>query len=344
MRILIGKMLMQRYRSILHILDKLIEEGHSVCINRRGPIKYNPSVYYDAPWDISCCSEGTLSYLTKNFGLHVRHLDKVIWGNKHGKKYECPHKILCTDHMMIENARRMNIPYNHFFCRFTKDGRIIDEVVGNGMCEALKKRQAQVNEKKGQVLIIHPGGGRTIISPLRKHISSKKVIKNQISLFNTLLEAIKVSDPSKVVIKTHPAPYKKCDKESVIEYIIPELNTPCEIEVSGKNLLDHICASEFVITMGSSTVVWLLGSRKKWVNIIDCSRYDHGSPKQRDRQARADSWMNWPQNTSINNLWQYFKDYESEVWPEFYKGNLFKKYEHLFNMPFSKNLIRSVTQ
>jgi len=333
-------MLMQRYRSILHILDRLIEEGHSVYINRRGPIKYNPSVYYDTPWDISCCSEGTLSYLAKNFGLHVKHLDKIIWSID---KKEPPHRILCTDHMQIGNVRQMNIPYNHFFCRFPKGGRIIDEVIGNGMCEALRKRQTQVKEKKGQVLIVHPGGGRTIISPLRKHISNKKIIKNQINLFNTLLEAIEVSNPNKIVIKTHPAPYKKCNKESVITDVIPELNTPCEIEVSGKDLLTHICRSEFIITMGSTTVVWLLGSRKKWINIIDCSRYDHGSPKQRDRQARADNWMNWPQNTSIRNLAGYFKDYEFEVFP-FYEGNLFRKYEDLFNMHYSKNLIRNITQ
>lgn len=341
MRILIANMLMQRYRAILHILDLLTSLKHEVIIQKRGEAKYKPQDHFKNPWDISCCSPGSLAYLANNFGIKVS-LDNVTWieKNEYNSALKQADVVIQTDYMHLADERYINIPHNDFKCKTLVHGK--DIVVGNGMCVDIRNRQEIVKEKQNTVLVIHPGGGRTILSPLREQVPQVFMIENQMQLFNNVLDQI----PSvfSVVVKTHPAPYIGCDIESIVKYVIPRLNVSRfkSFTVVADNLIDEICKAEYILTCGSSTTLWIMGSRKKWMNIIDCAKYNLDSPKRRDIHARADNWLHWPQNVCMSDLHVYFEDYNKWVPDFFYNGTLFQKYNTIANMSANWNVVNII--
>ena len=328
------KSLMQRHRSLLHILDSLIERGHEIFIYKRvGKLGiknktstddlYNPLDYTIAPWDVDRVGPDTLKYLARHFGIEVRHLDKIHWVER-GKDKVSVNIVLATDRIPIKvkrNWEQINLPYNEFYCR--KKGK--EFLVGNGMCEEVYNR-SKIKTNKGQLLILHPGGGRNIISPLRKHIPKQQVIENNIALFNQLLIHLP-ENITKIIVKSHPAPYINCDYKALNFLVKPQLVK--EVEVVDNNLIDHLCKSEFILSFGSSTVIWLLGSNKQWVNLLLGMR-DHRL------------WSNrgvWPQNIQAVELNSALSDYKkyfnwSKEWRE-----AFEERKELHRLPCTKNII-----
>lgn len=315
---------MQRYRSLLHILDSLVEKGHEVYVPQNGPDTYSADDWFEAPWDINVNGPGTFRHLCTNFGLQVKHLDEVRWLPA-GKEPQKPDAILGTDHIPFESELQVNLPYMGFSYSSMRD----KIQVGNGMCDEIRKRQSMVAEKKGKLLIIYPGGGRTILSPLRRHIPREDVIENSIRLLNAVLQQIPRDTVSEIVIKTHPAPYLECNAESVQNTVLPHLLGWCPIGVTDKGLIGLICECEFILSFGSSTVIWLLGSEKKWLNVVECAKYDLDSPKRRDQIVRAKDWHRWPQNVALGSLPEAFADYNS-IAGQARALSFFSEYQALF--------------
>jgi len=345
---------MQRFRGLLHILDDLIARGHYVIIYKRmgksGKKKknstftnYDPADFYADCWNVDASTLGALNYLVHNFGLKVKHLDKIMWLDE--QDVVNPDIVLSTDWMPMRVKRQVNIPHIGYAC--TRAGS--KEEVGNGMCEAVRKIE-DIAPVKGQVLVIHPGGGRTIVSPLREHIPVKDVLKNNVSLLDKLLRFLPMDVVSSVVIKTHPAPYIGCDKLSLLNVVIPLIKHQHRfpIKVVDDNLLGHIAKSEFIISLGSSTSLWLLASKKKWANVINCATYNLDSPKRRDTEERADSWFDWPQNVTFADLGELLSNYDSRL-DSFLNGSpehklLYKKYRRIHEMPCNRNTIRFIEE
>jgi len=354
MKILIfKKTLMQRYRALLHILDELLDAGHEVFAYRRGGKQgsiskggkqitpsedYNPATWYKAPWDIDCASSGAIHYMARQLGIEVKGINKIQWADPRKGKVK-PDLILGTDYVALKSTNQINIPYNDFFCK-TYWG---DALVGNGMCESFKKRQNKVEEVKGQLLIPHPGGGRTILSPLRDHIAKWEVIENNIKLFRKMLKLLP-STITKVIIKIHPAPYLYCDittfEEKVMSKLYDEFDV--DIEVVNSDMLGHMCKSEYILTLGSSTTIWLLGSDKKWLNITECAKYDLDSKKRRDKQERTKNWQYWPQNITFEEMTDALSDYNNFIqWSD--DGLILQKlYNGRFNMNCTENIIEVI--
>jgi hypothetical protein len=340
------KTLMQRCRALLHVIDGLVESGHKIFIyerdGKRGAKKkvstrkeYNPLDYTEDPWDIDRVNLGTLRYLCKHFGLKVKHLNKINWlhmGSKINSQF-----ILATDRIPFKTRKgtfktQINLPYNEVYCRtFTKE-----MIVGNGMCEEICKQQKSIEEVKGQLLITHPGGGRDIVSPLRKHIPKQQIIANNINLINNVLRFFP-KNITKVIMKAHPAAYINCDRKALVNFVKPALIR--DVEIVDSNLIGHICRSEFVLTFGSSTIIWLLGSDKKWVNVFGCAQYNKNLKGTRDRRLLPYNWDAWPQNvTSDMSLYDLLVDYDNLL-QESDLQDVLQKYREVHNMPCSQNIV-----
>lgn len=307
MKIKYRKMLMQRYRPILHLVDPLLRKGHKIYLVSSGE-KYTPAKFYADPWNVNIADVNAMRYLVRNFGLITKGIKKVRWTKD---KYESCDLVVGNDTTAVNDGKTplgsITIPYMGFDC-YTPKGRV---TVGNQLCQAIRARQAVEPENLGMVLIVHPGGGRDFLSPKRKRYSPEAIIRNNISLMTRTLAAL--PEVSRVVIKTHPAPYKTCDCKSMISEVLPHLSANCPISVRNDDLIGLICQSEFIINYGSSTVLWLLGSPKKWVNIIDQSKFNLKSNRRRDRVIRAENWWNWPQNIPLSSLRSTMENYDVKV-------------------------------
>lgn len=328
MKLRFQRMLMQRFRSILHLVDSLMENGHDLCLTL-GRQKYAPEKFYADPWKIHAADKNSMNYLVRNFGMKVKRIEKISWTKN---KYAACDLLISNDTRGVNKNKTpkglVTIPYMGFNC-YTPKGKV---VVGNPMCQEIRVRQASESEKKGKVLILHPGGGRDFLSPKRKKYPPQTVIDNNISLMNKTIAML--SEASEIVIKTHPAPYITCDKESVESKVLPHLSASCPVSVRDDDLIGLICQSEFIINYGSSTVIWLLGSPKKWANIIDQAKFNLKLKNRRDRIVRAENWWEWPQNVKLSELRSLLENYETKVnrslpfmqqYYDFYKLNAINK-------------------
>lgn len=307
MKIKYRKMLTQRYRAILHLVDPILRMGNKLWLVSSKKA-YSPARFYHNPWNVNAVDINAMRYLVRNFGLYVKGLKKIRWTQD---KYESCDLTIGNDTNGINEGKShpglINIPYMGFDC-YTPKGRV---TVGNPMCQAIRDRQAIVPEKRGMMLIVHPGGGRDFLSPKRKRYSRDLVIANNISLMTATLAQL--SQASEIVIKTHPAPFWTCDCESVKSEVLPHLPTGCPVSVRDDDLIGLICQSEFIVNYGSSTAIWLLGSPKKWVNIIDQSKFNLKAKNRRDRVERAENWWQWPQNVKLGELCSLLENYETVV-------------------------------
>lgn len=299
---------MQRFRAVLHFIDPLLRAKHKLFLTC-GRTKYSPAKFYVNPWNIHAADQNAMIYLCKNFGLQVESLNKVGWTND--KHAPCD-LSLSIDARGVDKKRktepnRINIPYMGFHC-YTPKGCV---TVGNPLCQSIRERQIIEKEEKGSILIIHPGGGRDFLSPKRSKYSEKLVINNNIRLMNETLSHLEGA--SKITIKTHPAPYRTCDCESMTSKVLPSLKASCPVSIQDEDLIGLICKHEFIINYGSSTSIWLLGSPKKWVNIIGQCKFNLKSKNRRDRIERAEKWWEWPQNISLKDLGSVVQDYDTKV-------------------------------
>lgn len=324
---------------MLHILDSLIERGHQVFVYKRNGKRgeerklstdqlYNPLDYTRDPWDIDRVGPDTLVYLCEHLGLKVKHLSDITWISSSSEKV-FPKLVLGTDRVAFGSKKQINLPYNEFYCRTLEQ----EFLVGNGMCEELRNRQREEPEREGQLLITHPGGGRGIVSPHRRHIPKMKVVDNNITLFNNILFCLP-DNVRKVVIKIHPAPYVNCDKKAFASFVKPRLISKCEIEVAASDLIGHTCRSQYVLTFGSSTILWLLGSDKKWVNLIGGVRDTRLWP---DRDL-------WPQNIGLKQLKDALSDYTNycteKIGPKWQGAK--ERWQERYNMPCRDNVVNLI--
>lgn len=351
------KSLTQRFRALLQILDTLVDRGHTVFIygkpgksgvRRRKSTwdRYEPSDFYYAPWGVDNVSPGSLRYLRDNFGFEVRHLDKIEWigwGQKDQVEVT-PDILLATDFYDIKVPNQVNLPHISFHSK-TREGDIL---VGNSMCEAVYLLQKQVREIKGKLLLIHPGGGRDVISPLRRHIPEAEVVGNNVTFFNRIFTQLP-KGIKEVVIKAHPAPYLYCDRESLQNEVLPRVDRrhfDCRV-VEGE-LLRHICESQFVVCISSSTATWLLGSDKQWVTVTDCAKYNLDADKRRDKEHRTEKveeWEAWPQKVTMAELSGALADYPAiqKKQKELEKTtDVFANYRDLHRLPYTENMVNLI--
>jgi hypothetical protein len=331
MQIFVAKMLVQRYRALLHILDALVDRGDTVSIDRRKKV-FDISDHFHTPWDISCANVPAFEYFIKNLGFVVQHLHKIQWLEKGSGIV--PEIVLATDYMEFGFSNQVNLPYNDFYCRFPNGDKVL---VGNGMCEAIRTAQENIDEIPGKLLITHPGAGRTILSPLRGEFSKKEVVNNSRVWFKKIFSLLPKDLFSEIVIKTHPAPYIGGNYKAFVNQVLPDIEAPCKLRVVKQNLIKQVCESEYILTFGSSTTIWLLGSSKKWVNTIDCSNYNLESDRRRDRIERAERWYDWPQNVSMKDIAETFCNYEKLVQEA--DQELLQKYRDIHNMNTTKNIL-----
>lgn len=333
MKIRFNRMLMQRFRAILHFVDPLLRNNHELMLTL-GRSKFSPSKFYSAPWDIHAADKTAMDHLCRNFGLKVKGLNKVSWIQE---KYAACDLALSIDIRGVKNKRTqsktINIPYMGFHC-YTPKGPVI---VGNPLCEAIRERQKVEKEKKGSVLIIHPGGGRDFLSPKRKAYPEKKIVANNVALMNDTISHLKGA--SEIVIKTHPAPYLSCDCSSMQARVLPKLSSSCPLSIREDDLIGLICRNEFIINYGSSTSIWLLGSPKKWVNIIDQCKFNLKAKNRRDRIERAENWWEWPQNIKLSGLRSAFEDYKRPDDLPFYK-----KYQDLYCLDTTRKCMEIIEE
>lgn len=243
----------QRYRAILHLIDPIIEAGHELTIVV-SDARVDVHDFRDTPCDVSKSSKNTLLYLAKNFGIQVKHIDKVWFTRR--KRPRCD-LMLCYDQ---QDKHSLGIPYNTYCC-FWKGKELL---VGNPMCEAIKNCDRQ--EEEGKCLIIHPGGGRGYVSPQRKELSKKKVVQENIRFLQTTLDALP-QRVRRVAIKTHPFPYRRCSAAALNKYVVPSLRFCGDIEAVEDNLIGEIASSELILNWGGTSALWLVGSGKFWFNI-----------------------------------------------------------------------------
>jgi hypothetical protein len=295
MKLCFTKYMMQRYRAILHFVDPIIEAGHELSIIVDSDVTTNKS--YTSPCDVANSSKYTVEYLNKTFGLGVKHLGKVNYVRE------------TTDGLLIYldgkcKSDGISIPFNSNIGGY----RGKEKEVGNTMAQALRERMSIISEIPNSVVIMHPGGGRGFVSPIRYQCPIEEVTRNNVNLINSVLSRLP-DFIEKIIIKTHPVPYTGCDADTIKNNVCPFLIKPLKVVEHGT--LDVISKSEFVINFGSSTVIWLMGSPKKWINIICESKYNKEYEYHRDRRVRTDKWDEWTGNIRLNDLCNTMKNYKS---------------------------------
>lgn len=259
MQIAFMRCMTQRYRAILPLIDPIIEAGHELTIIVSG----KRVDWYKAkrrPCDVSDSDPQILGYLAENFGFEIKHRDKVKFTtDKHIKR----DLGLCyDDHNTGEKV--LGIPYNTNNCY--RNGEPI--WVGNPVVEAVQNCDGE--EVFGSLLIIHPGGGRGYITPIRKKFDKIKAVDEQVRFFQTIFDKIKMEY---YTIKPHPFPYLRCSASSVSKYVVPRLKCDGEIAVVDRMLINQLKVHEYIINFGGTTALWLMDSGKKWCNITGMAKY-----------------------------------------------------------------------
>jgi len=290
---------MQRNRSFLHMIDPLLESGYEVRVKRKG----KPFRAKDWENDISGVRGANLEsyhHLADNFGLEVKGMDKVRWVDKVNFK----HVTMSIDGFSIGGHKTtLNIPFQGIFAR--RKG--MKKIAGNFMSEHIRQVSKIVPEDESQVLIIHPGGARGIVSPLGEDMEISQIKDNN----RKFLEGISAAIPSsikKIVIKTHPLPFKGNDAKSLTS-VLPDPR----MVATGTELTQYICQSKYVVNFGSSTLWWIMGGDKRWLNVINCARYNLDHEDRRDVYTRADDWWSFPQNIKLEQLSDYIENYDRKV-------------------------------
>lgn len=251
--------MMQRYRTIAHLVDPIIEAGHELTVVVSHD-EVNIEKYRRFPTDAADSAPNTVRFIARNFGIKMRHFNKVKWTTK--KKPKADIHLCYDDH----DSKCLGIPYVRQYC-YWRDKRT---VVGNPMCEALRNHPAE--EEPGSLLLIHPGGGRGYISPQRQDTSKEKVTASNIKFLQQVIDNLPESVHT-VRIKPHPLPYRRCTVNALTKFVIPELKHNLKIEVVDTNLIEWLKQSEYVLNFGGTTALWLIGSGKKWFNILGMDWY-----------------------------------------------------------------------
>ena len=254
--------MLQRYRAILHLADPIIEAGHELVICIHGG-NFSHKECRDHPTSVARATKGGLKYLMECFGITVNNWDKIKF--KTGKpKGDWDLRL---EHHEPED-KTIRLPYNGYDM-FVENERY---TVGNPLCKMVADFQKEYRELKDSVLIMHPGGGRGYISPVRKKLGKSKVDRNNVEFLNKVLGALP-EDLSKITIKVHPFPYHHCTARALEKYVVPHLCR--EVFVYNGVTPFHLAINEYIINFSGTTAFWLRGSSKKLINITGMVKYPH---------------------------------------------------------------------
>jgi len=253
--------MMQRYRAILHLVDPLIEAGHEVKMvvsDREVDLKG----FRKRPCDAAASASNTVAYVAEAIGLTVKHLDKV--------KYSSKKNPACDQYLGYDSSQSnaFGIPYVGSGCHW----KGLYTYTGNPMEDLITD-----DYRPNSVLILHPGGGRGYVSPIRKDYDKEKTSRNNITFIQSILDALPHTI-SKVTIKTHPVPGVRCTKSSLEKFVVPHLSRPVYIEDT--DLVRHINEHEYVLNFGGTSALWIMNSGKKWANVTGLVK--HPDPHQRE--------------------------------------------------------------
>jgi len=327
-RLVFKRAMMQRYRAITHFIDPLIQEGYNLTIEVQSD-KFDFKKMQEMPMNASKASKKSVQYLMKNFGIKCKHIDKVHFVLE---KNKAKGLLLSVDDKTFSKDY-MSLPYTSFYC----NDNGVEQLTGNPMCSLLREYQNDFREEKKTLLLIHPGGGRGYISPVRSHIPKKDVIKNHIKLLKRIVKQIPDSI-KKITLKTHPVPYLFCGEKGINKHVIGEVQkvSPCPIEVVQDGLMLQLARHEFIVNLGSSSTIWLLGSDKKWINLRGLAKFSY--QKHRDHRERTENWFDWPQHTKLDGLKSLILNYEDEVFLNKKNAEIREKYKKIYRL----NAVESV--
>jgi hypothetical protein len=329
-RLVFKRSMMQRYRAIANIADDLVNRGYELFVEVQSN-EFDLNEIRKHPMDASRASKKSFVYLLNNFGIQCDNLDDIVFTTE---KNKIDGLFLLVDDK-TNSKKYISIPYNGFYCMDGKD----KVLVGNPMCEMIKKSQSKNKEQKNTLLLIHPGGGRGYISPVRQPLSKAKTIKNNIRFLRKILRNLP-NTIKKVTIKTHPVPYLCCDYKAMQKKVMNILRdefSDIEINLVFDNFILHVAEHEYILNIGSTSAIWLLGSDKKWINLFGLAKYDY--KKHRDIRPRADKWFKWPQNIKLKYLHDFVLDYNSRIELDKETSDIREKNKEIYNMDATQNII-----
>ena len=329
MTLVFVRILMQRYRSILHFIDPFIDNGYKLVVQVHGK-SFNFPKMMRRPWNAVPSSKASMLHISEAIGIPVKHIDSVKF--KTDKKYLGDLALTIDDR--VRGNKFMSLPFVGFHSVSHKN----TELVGNPMCELLRNVQARTSERPGSLLLVHPGGGRGYISPARKQFPPDKVRENNKEFIKSIVSSLP-SRINNITIKIHPIPYVGCGK-SDIQDIVKELSPRISMVVTDKNLISALASHEFVLNFGSSTSVWLLGSTKKWLNITGCDKFKY--KHHREKKQRAKHWKKWPQLCQLDKLAFMIDNYESYV--KNHSLPVMQKFKEMFNLPTTEMVLNRLKQ
>lgn len=338
MNLVFRRTMMQRYRAISHFIDPLIEHGHKLTVEVATK-NFRLDKLRQRPQDAFNGSKKSLKYIMDCLGIPCKHFDKVnfIEGDGVAKGLS-----LTVDQKPYKKGKVAwcGLPYTHFYC-YPNGNKTL---VGNPMSQLMREAISSETVEPGTIMTIHPGGGRGYVSPSRKNIPDQDVINNNKKMFDEFLSLLP-PNIKKVTIKTHPVPYKLCDKSSLDSYLIPYLSnryTDKEIVTSDTNLVKLCATNEFVTTFGGTTFLWLVGSKIKWLKVMGFPIYISDREKNK---PWMEPWEKWNQNIDKEQLNAALTDYESQVNEKNKDISIqIEEYENIHNMDCTARVVELINQ
>ena len=97
---------------------------------------------------------------------------------------------------------------------------------------------------------------------------------------------------------------------------------------------------EFIVNVGSSTSIWLLGSDKKWINLRGLSKYKY--KYHRDNRKRAKKWNLWPQNILLESLGNLISNYDNIVNSNKDIIDTMQYYKDIFNLDTTNKVMEII--
>lgn len=253
---------------MLHLVDPLIEMGHEVkMVVSDKEVDFKG--FRKRPCDAAASAPNTVAYIAAAIGLKVKHLDKV--------KYTCSKNPVCDYYLGYDSSQSnaFGIPY------------VGSEVHWQGVCAYTGNPMEDLitdDCRPNTVLILHPGGGRGYVSPIRKDYDKEKTSRNNIVFLQSIIDSLPKTI-SNVTIKTHPVPGVRCTKSSLEKFVVPYLTRP--VTVKDLDLIRCINEHEYILNFGGTSALWVINSGKKWANVTGLVKYPDSKQREKFLDARG---------------------------------------------------------
>jgi len=258
--IVYNRSMCQTYRSIVPLIDSIIEVGHELVVQ-----VYDRRLDFDKythdHHDIKRSSPECLSRMARNFGVKIRHLDVVRYTRKDHPTADLYLNYVCSRIRGCLPPKTLGIPF-HKHVSLVPSGEV---VTGNPLSEAFNN--APYEEIPGSVLILHVGGARGYISRLGSKTKEHKVWAKNKEIMRRILDGL--SFASRIVVKAHPVPYHGCTKKDMEEQFGDRAT------IVDDDMIRYVKESEYIIGFGTSAWTLLGGSGKKLIDLVGASGFGH---------------------------------------------------------------------